>query len=154
MAMARKGIGARRHQFDDVSPFVIWRRVGWVALAGLWVFGVVALASFDSADWPSHMVAVHNLPTRNLCGPVGALIAYWSYYLIGVGSWIALAGLGGYLVLAVAGPTNQTAALGLRHRDGRTLLHAHGRAIRREHIRHSGMGRALAGHHPRPHAAV
>ncbi len=101
--MARKGIRARRYQADDDSPSVIWRRVGWVALAGLWVFGVVALASFDSADWPSHMVAVHNAPTVNLCGPVGALIAYWSYYLIGVGSWIALAGLGGYLALAVAG---------------------------------------------------
>ncbi|MDY7107516.1 MAG: DNA translocase FtsK 4TM domain-containing protein [Planctomycetota bacterium] len=79
------------------------RRVGWVVLAGVWLFLVVALGSFHAADWPSHVVAVHNEPVANLCGVAGALIAYWSYQVIGVGSWVILAGLLGYLIVTAAG---------------------------------------------------
>ncbi|MHC4766527.1 MAG: FtsK/SpoIIIE family DNA translocase [Planctomycetota bacterium] len=100
--MARKAVRVRR-EVDHVPPPILARRVGWVALAGLWVFLVVALASFDSSDWPSHAVAVHAEPTRNLCGPVGALVAYWSYHVIGIGAWVILAGMGAYLGLAAAG---------------------------------------------------
>lgn len=75
----------------------------WIALAGVWIFLSVALGSFDSGDWPSHTVAVHNEPTRNLCGVVGALIAYWSYHVIGLGSWVLLAGIAGYLGVRAAG---------------------------------------------------
>jgi S-DNA-T family DNA segregation ATPase FtsK/SpoIIIE len=101
--MTRNAVRVRR---DEVlPPPTLVRRVGWVALAGLWVFLVVALASFDSADWPSHAVAVHNEPTRNLCGPVGALVAYWSYHVIGIGAWVILAGIAGYLGLTAAGRT-------------------------------------------------
>jgi S-DNA-T family DNA segregation ATPase FtsK/SpoIIIE len=92
-----------RWEHQHLPPAALARRVGWVALAGLWVFLVVALASFDSADWPSHAVAVHNEPTRNLCGPFGALVAYWCYVVIGIGAWVILAGLGGYLGLTAAG---------------------------------------------------
>ncbi|MHC4428933.1 MAG: DNA translocase FtsK 4TM domain-containing protein, partial [Planctomycetota bacterium] len=92
-----------RREVDPLPAPVLARRVGWVALAGLWVFLVVALASFDSADWPSYAVAVHNEPTRNLCGPVGALVAYWSYHVIGIGAWVVLAGVGAYLGLVAAG---------------------------------------------------
>jgi S-DNA-T family DNA segregation ATPase FtsK/SpoIIIE len=79
------------------------RRIGWVILAGAWLFLVVALGSFDSADWPSHVVAVHNEPAANLCGAAGALIAYWSYQVIGIGTWVILAGVLGFLAVTVAG---------------------------------------------------
>ena len=100
--MARSGIRARRDDQDHPAA-TIGRRVVWVAVAGLWVFFVVALASFDSADWPSHTVAVHNQPSRNLCGAVGALIAYYSYQVVGVGSWVILLGGAGYLAVIAAG---------------------------------------------------
>ena len=83
--MARKAVSAREYEEDAMSPAMLARRVGWIALAAAWVFLVVALISFDSADWPSHTVAPHNETTRNLCGPVGAMIAYWSYHVIGIG---------------------------------------------------------------------
>jgi S-DNA-T family DNA segregation ATPase FtsK/SpoIIIE len=57
------------------------------------------MLSFDSADWPSHAVAVHNSEAVNLGGAVGALLAYWSYHLIGFGSWIVLLALGGWLFM-------------------------------------------------------
>ncbi len=94
--MARKAVIARRGERAPAGRSLA-RRVGWVALAGFWVFLVVALASFDSADWPSHTVAVHNDPSRNLCGPAGALVAYWDYHVLGLGSWVFLAGIGCFL---------------------------------------------------------
>ncbi|MHC4769572.1 MAG: DNA translocase FtsK 4TM domain-containing protein, partial [Planctomycetota bacterium] len=100
--MTPKAMRVRR-EVDPLPAPVLARRVGWVALTGLWVFLVVALASFDSADWPSHAVAVHNEPTRNLCGPFGALVAYWSYHVIGIGAWVILGGIGAHLGLAAAG---------------------------------------------------
>ena len=60
--MARKTAKARGGGAEPVTArkagAMLARRVGWVALAGLWLFLVVALGSFDSADWPSHAVAV------------------------------------------------------------------------------------------------
>ncbi len=73
--MARQAVPAREYEEDAMSPAMLARRVGWIALAAAWIFLVVALASFDSADWPSHTVSAHNDPTRNLCGPAGALVA-------------------------------------------------------------------------------
>jgi S-DNA-T family DNA segregation ATPase FtsK/SpoIIIE len=99
--MTGKAMGVRRGMDRAPRPR-LGRHVAWVVLAGLWVFLVAALASFDSADWPSHAVAVHAQPTRNLCGPFGALVAYWSYHIIGIGAWVLLAGAAGYLGLAAA----------------------------------------------------
>ena len=90
--MARKGVTARKSAREGVPAAAIVRRVVWVALAGLWLFVVVALASFDASDWPSHTVAVHNEPAHNLCGPMGAWVAYNSYHVVGIGSWIVLLG--------------------------------------------------------------
>jgi len=105
--MARKAAKARGGGDEPVRPrlagSMLARRVGWVGLAGLWLFLVVALGSFDSADWPSHAVAVHNEPAANLCGKVGALIAYWGYQVIGSGSWVILLGVLGFLAVAVTG---------------------------------------------------
>ncbi|UCD76820.1 MAG: DNA translocase FtsK 4TM domain-containing protein [Phycisphaerales bacterium] len=99
--MAKKAVSARRGKKaaeNGPSPAII-RRVAWVALAGVWLFMVIALGSFDSADWPSHTVAIHNEPVANLCGEVGAFVAYNAYYVIGVGAWVVLVGVGGYLAV-------------------------------------------------------
>ena len=51
---------------------------------GIWLFLLFALGSFRASDWPSH--AVYPYPqTQNVCGPVGALVAYWCYLAIGQG---------------------------------------------------------------------
>jgi DNA segregation ATPase FtsK/SpoIIIE, S-DNA-T family len=51
---------------------------------GVWLFLLFALGSFHATDWPSH--AVYPYPAiQNVCGPVGALVAYWSYLVIGQG---------------------------------------------------------------------
>ena len=95
--MGREAVSVRKD--DELATAALVRRVSWVAAAGLWLFLTVAMASFDTADWPSRAVAVHNDPPSNLCGPVGALLAWWSYAVIGVGAWVILAGIAGYLVL-------------------------------------------------------
>ena len=52
--------------------------------AGTWVFFFLSLASFHPTDWPSH--AVYPYPaTSNLCGPVGAVAAYWLFLVLGQG---------------------------------------------------------------------
>ncbi|MCH2135336.1 MAG: DNA translocase FtsK 4TM domain-containing protein [Phycisphaerales bacterium] len=72
-------------------------------LAGAWIFAAISMVSFNWADWPSHAVAVHNTPTANLGGAMGALLAYWSYHLVGLGAWIVLIALGAWLVLEFMG---------------------------------------------------
>ena len=79
------------------------RRAAWVFAVGLWLFLFISLASFNSADAPSHMVAVHNQPAANLCGAAGAVIAYWSYFVVGMGSWVIVLCLAAYLIIAVSG---------------------------------------------------
>ena len=78
-------------------------RIAWVTMAAVWIFFVVSLATFDSGDAPSHVVAVHNQPAANLCGAFGAFIAYWSYAVVGIGSWVILAGIAGLLGVTVTG---------------------------------------------------
>ncbi len=85
----------------DSDPFML--RICWVAAAALVVFFALALGSFDSADAPSHVVAVHNQPAANLCGGAGAVVAYWSYYVLGIGSWVILLSIAGYLAVLSRG---------------------------------------------------
>ncbi|MHC5023782.1 MAG: FtsK/SpoIIIE family DNA translocase [Planctomycetota bacterium] len=79
------------------------RRLAWVGLAVAWLFLVIALTSFNAADWPSHAVAVHNTPAANLCGSVGALASYWSYKVLGLGTWVVLLGIASYLAVTLTG---------------------------------------------------
>src|SRR4051812_10099837 len=53
---------------------------------GPWLFLLLSLASFHANDWPSHAVYPHPA-TRNLCGPVGAYVAYWLFFAIGQGTF-------------------------------------------------------------------
>jgi S-DNA-T family DNA segregation ATPase FtsK/SpoIIIE len=105
--MARIAVNARAKQ--DAEPealgpaAMLALRVAWIALAGLWGILVVSLASFDSADRPSHVVAVHNPEPANLCGRFGAIVAYVSYFVLGIGAWVVLAGIFAYLAAVFTG---------------------------------------------------
>ncbi len=75
----------------------------WVLAAGIWIFVLLALISFNPADPPSHVVAVHNHPVENLCGAAGAAIAYWSFFVIGSGTWVILLALATFLGITLSG---------------------------------------------------
>ncbi|MFM7051198.1 MAG: DNA translocase FtsK [Planctomycetota bacterium] len=81
------------------------RRVIWVLCAALWTFLAASLASFQSADWPTHVVAVPNDPPLNLCGRFGAAISYGLYFTLGVGVWIPVIYLGVLLAAIALGRT-------------------------------------------------
>jgi DNA segregation ATPase FtsK/SpoIIIE, S-DNA-T family len=49
-----------------------------------WLFVVISIASFHVTDWPSHAVYPYE-PTQNLCGTVGAVLAYFLFLILGQG---------------------------------------------------------------------
>ncbi len=61
-----------------------WQRALLFVGIGAWIFLILAIGSFHPDDWPSHRVFPHP-PTHNLCGKVGALIAYHLFAAIGQG---------------------------------------------------------------------
>jgi S-DNA-T family DNA segregation ATPase FtsK/SpoIIIE len=61
-----------------------WRRVLFVMFACAWVFVLLSLGSFHPTDWPSHAVYPYG-PTQNLCGTAGAILAYWTFFILGQG---------------------------------------------------------------------
>jgi len=65
-------------------------RVAWVVAALSTAALMLALGSLNNADWPSQAVAVHNTPPANLFGNTGAAVAYWTYAILGFGTWFAL----------------------------------------------------------------
>jgi S-DNA-T family DNA segregation ATPase FtsK/SpoIIIE len=68
---------------------VINRAMPFLAV-GTWLFYLLSIASFHDSDWPSHIVYPH-AATQNLCGGVGAFLAYWSYAAMGQGVFPILA---------------------------------------------------------------
>jgi S-DNA-T family DNA segregation ATPase FtsK/SpoIIIE len=98
--MSRKGDRARRA--PEAGPSVL-RWIAWIVGAGAWLFAAASLASFDSADWPSRVVAVHNAETANACGIAGAVVAYSAYDVLGAGAWVMLAGAAILLGVLAAG---------------------------------------------------
>ncbi|HSZ54906.1 MAG TPA: DNA translocase FtsK [Tepidisphaeraceae bacterium] len=54
--------------------------------AGAWVFMLVALGSFHYNDWPSHDIYPYP-PIQNLCGSVGAFVAYYTFLAVGQGAF-------------------------------------------------------------------
>jgi S-DNA-T family DNA segregation ATPase FtsK/SpoIIIE len=86
-----------------LPPASLPRRLAWVLGLAVWVFLALSLVTFDSADSPSHAVAVHNIPPANVCGAAGAAVAYWGYHVLGLGSWIILLGLALALGVTVTG---------------------------------------------------
>ncbi len=80
----------------DSSP--IGRRVAWLVGITVWAFIALAAVSFDPADPPSHLISPQNDPVANLCGPVGALLSYHLFKLMGWGAWL-LVGFSGLAML-------------------------------------------------------
>jgi S-DNA-T family DNA segregation ATPase FtsK/SpoIIIE len=57
----------------------------WLFLGcALWMFLLFSLGSFHPTDWPSHSVFPYP-PTANVCGSVGAFVAYYCFLAIGQG---------------------------------------------------------------------
>ena len=97
-----KGVSARRKRGGDSTALLI-KRIAWVLLATLWVGVALSLASFDSADWPSHTVGIHNDPPANWCGKWGAIVAYKAWHVFGLGAWVLLLILGVALGVTITG---------------------------------------------------
>lgn len=95
--------GGKRGANEALPPASMLRRVIWVLVAGVWLLFAASLVSFNSADAPSHLVAVHNDPPANWCGKAGAVVAYWSHHVMGLGAWVILLGVAGGLAVTVTG---------------------------------------------------
>ena len=102
--MAKKKSDTRER--EDAVPRH-WKML-WVVGAGLWCLLAAALISHDVADFPSHVVAVHNQPSHNWVGDVGALLSHKIYLMLGPGAWVVMAGLAaGLLTLSARRPVTQ-----------------------------------------------
>ncbi len=80
---------------SGIAPYFLWF-LQFVLFAGL----TVALATFNRGDWPSTIDYPHNLITSNLCGKVGAFVAFHAFSLFGSGAWVLLGMWGLYLFVS------------------------------------------------------
>ena len=104
--MGTTAIRSRRGQSKSPSTLSsadLKSRVLWIFSATIALFVAVALLSFNAGDAPSHVVAVHNDPTLNWCGAVGAWIAYWAYHVLGFGVWVLIIGVCAWVTLIFRG---------------------------------------------------
>lgn len=67
-------------------------------LLGVVLFFGASLITFHPADPPSDLVFPHHEQVVNVCGPVGAALAFHSLELLGIGAWYAVLSL---LVLTI-----------------------------------------------------
>ena len=88
--MARTASIGSTGSFSDLPAPTFARRAAWIMAAGTWVFLFLAMATFNSADWPSHVVAIHSNPPSNLMGKLGAIFSYWIYMGVGFGAWLPM----------------------------------------------------------------
>lgn len=75
----------------SLAPVLRW--IAWLVVSALWLFVAASLIGFDAADAPGFAAWPANDPAANWMGGIGALVAYWSYYTVGLGAWVFLAGL-------------------------------------------------------------
>ncbi|MEQ9095374.1 MAG: DNA translocase FtsK [Phycisphaerales bacterium] len=75
----------------SLAPVLRW--IAWLVVSALWLFIAASLIGFDPADAPGFAAWPPNDPAANWMGGIGALVAYWSYYTLGLGAWVFLAGL-------------------------------------------------------------
>ena len=104
--MGTSAISTRRGRSNRPSSLTtadVSSRIIWISSAAFALFLAVALLSFNAADPPSHIVAVHNSPVSNLCGIVGAWIAFWTYHVLGFGVWVMLFSIGTWVTLVFRG---------------------------------------------------
>jgi S-DNA-T family DNA segregation ATPase FtsK/SpoIIIE len=64
-----------------------------LGLLALVVFVGLSFLSYDPADPPSSLVFPQRQVPTNICGEVGASVAYYSRQWMGFGMWIVLAAL-------------------------------------------------------------
>jgi DNA segregation ATPase FtsK/SpoIIIE, S-DNA-T family len=76
------------------------RNLALFLASGAWCFLLLAYMGFSPTDWPSHAVDPYP-PIHNLCGTVGAFVAYWSFYAIGQGVFPVLFFLGAFLAVVL-----------------------------------------------------
>ncbi len=69
-----------------------------IAIAVLLVF-LCSCLSFAAGDWPNPYYYPHNSPAGNLCGGIGAFLAYYLLYYIGPGVYVLLVSAVVFLVL-------------------------------------------------------
>ena len=93
---------ATQNETESVYGAVL-RRIGWLLLAGAWVFLVVSLISFSPYDPPSHAAAPLNERPANWCGWVGAQVAYEAYTMFGLGAWVIVGAVLAYLIARATG---------------------------------------------------
>lgn len=80
----------------------VWRRVWLFTGVGAWVFMLLSVGSFHPTDWPSHAVYPYTA-VQNLCGGVGAWLAYYLFLAIGQGIFPVLFFVGVCLTIALFG---------------------------------------------------
>ena len=80
---------------SGIAPYFLWF-LQFVLFVGL----AVAMATFNRADWPSIIDYPHNTVTMNMCGKVGAFVAFHTFSLFGLGAWVLLAMWGLYLFVS------------------------------------------------------
>jgi S-DNA-T family DNA segregation ATPase FtsK/SpoIIIE len=78
----------------------IIRPIGLFLGCALWFFLLFSLGSFHPTDWPSHCVYPYP-PIQNVCGSVGALVAYYCFLAVGQGVFPVLFFTGVCLALLV-----------------------------------------------------
>jgi S-DNA-T family DNA segregation ATPase FtsK/SpoIIIE len=69
----------------------------------LFIMLLCSCLSFDIGDWPSRFAWPHNHPTQNLCGSIGAFVAYHLLYYFGPGIYVLLISGICYFVLRLFG---------------------------------------------------
>ncbi|MEX0885981.1 MAG: DNA translocase FtsK 4TM domain-containing protein [Phycisphaeraceae bacterium] len=80
-----------------------WAAMGWVAVTGLWLLLVAAMASYDPADPPAVGYGIPNEQPSNWIGLVGAAAAHRVQLMLGPGAWLIVAGIGLYLAMSAIG---------------------------------------------------
>ena len=104
------------------SPQPLETSVGAIVTFACFWIGILlllALISYDKNDVPSWVIGAHNsnynVPSENLLGVMGAIVACFHYYLFGVGSYLIAAGLSwfGLARFVAKVPINQRTVGGL-----------------------------------------
>lgn len=85
---------------DMIQRSNIVRPIGLFLGCALWLFLLFSLGSFHPTDWPSHSVYPYP-PIQNVCGSVGALVAYYCFLAVGQGVFPVLFFTGVCLALLV-----------------------------------------------------
>jgi len=78
----------------------LFRPIVLFLACAMWVFLLISLGSFHATDWPSHTVYPY-APVANLCGGVGAFVAYYIYLAVGQGAFPVMFFTGVCLALCV-----------------------------------------------------